>query len=356
MPGPEVVAEEAPVALTFSLFLSSALEWVIAWGLLLLWGATLGYVLEQLANALKIDAWRIHIDPGAKLRDIDHYVRGVLQGAIGAGDLAMGYWWHQTARLQGWIADETWKIARDTLRFGEFVVHTYGPLLVKTALTVLFPWPKLYRVIDVEIAKHLPGIRHGVKDATNDVTAKVGKVTHGLSFKSALQAAELATLWAAFGALAGTIGMPGRVGSLPHGIAIPKDWKIWRTKTNHRLAKVEAFAAAGVFAVLMANVFRVSPRCLRSGNIGKLMRHVCGAPSWLLDALLLGVVEAFVVSDLCGFSNLLIKQATAIRPALMELVDVEDALIDCGDNEKPIVFKLPPASLPPLQGASPLAA
>lgn len=356
MPGPEVVAEEAPVALTFSLFLSSALEWVIAWGLLLLWGATLGYVLEQLANALKIDAWRIHIDPGAKLRDIDHYVRGVLQGAIGAGDLAMGYWWHQTARLQGWIADETWKIARDTLHFGEFVVHTYGPLLVKTALTVLFPWPKLYRVIDSEIEKLMPRVGKIAHGATAATEAELAKFRRGIDRKLVDQGLLIAALGVGLGAIAGGLAWPHPGGTL----SLPKAWY----GLTKRLARIEArlhkleigLAAAGVMSVYMANVFRVSPRCLRSGNIGRLMRHVCGVPSWLLDVLLLGVVESFIASDLCAFSNLLIKQATAIRPALMELVNVEDALIDCGDNMKPIVFKLPPASLPPLQGVSPLAA
>jgi len=113
------------------------LAWIVGWGLLIAWSNTFGMMLEGLANALRINAWRIHIDPAAKLRDIDHAVVGVLQGYIAASDHAIGFWFHQSARLQGWITDETVKLAQDTLHLGQWLVHSYVPAAIHDATHLL---------------------------------------------------------------------------------------------------------------------------------------------------------------------------------------------------------------------------
>lgn len=304
---------EVAEGLTFSLALASLLSFLVSWGLLLGWNNTFGPMLEGLANALKIDVWRVHVDPAGKLREIDHLVVGALQGAIQTSDTAMGFWFHQSARLQGWIGDEVWKLSRDTLHFGEWVVQTYGPLLVKTASTVVFPWPKLYRVIDAEIEKVLP---------------KVGKIVKAPSLKDALEAAQIAALWAAVGAIAGALPHGGRVGSLPHGIGIPKSWTKWRSKVNTRLSALEKIAAAGVFAGLMANVLRVPAKCLRTGNLGKSARHFCGLDSSWLNALLgLSVAVGGTIS--------IVELAEATQKLVPGVIDGLGFLID----ETPDAFR-----------------
>jgi hypothetical protein len=126
---------------------------------------------------------------------------------------------------------------------------------------------------------------------------------------------------------------------------------------QRRLARIEALLGIGAIAALLARTLGVSVKCARpGGNLGRIARSICGAPSWLIRFIVAGAIEAFAVADLCEFTHLLSLATKSQRPALMELVSVEDALIGCHGTIKPLVFDLPPADLPPLQGVSPLAA
>lgn len=144
---------------------------------------------------------------------------------------------------------------------------------------------------------------------------------------------------------------------LPHAPSIGNPFAaIWKYIHSMRKDLVYWTTATGAAVLVARAIGGVSANCVKKGNIGRFARLICGLDSWLVKLLLVGLVEGFVANDLCAFSNLLMRQAQLIRPALMELVNVEDALIGCGGAEKPLVFNLPPASLPPLQGVSPLAA
>lgn len=138
----------------------------------------------------------------------------------------------------------------------------------------------------------------------------------------------------------------------------PLAWPYGLTPTSirRRLHRVERLLGVGAMAVAVAAVFRVSAECVTNGNIGRLMRFFCRSPKWLLDLLILGAVEAFIVTDLCEFTWLLRKAAKAEVPALMELVSVENALLNCHGDNSLIAFRLPDATPTPLQGVSPLAA
>ena len=152
---------------------------------------------------------------------------------------------------------------------------------------------------------------------------------------------------AAVGALAPT---------LPRVHVPSAPWGLTPTRLRRMLRGLGVPIGVAAMAVAIAGVFRVTPRCVTNGNIGRAMRFLCRSPQWLLDALLLGTVEAFIATDLCEFAYLLRKAAEVEVPALMKLVSVEDALIDCNGTEKPMLFLLPPADPTPLQGVSPLAA
>lgn len=124
-----------------------------------------------------------------------------------------------------------------------------------------------------------------------------------------------------------------------------------------RLKRLEALLGVTGMAVAMSRVLGLPNwRCLTRGNIGRAARHFCGLDKWLVDLLLLGTVETFIAADLCEFSHLLGIAAKAERPALLELVKVENVLVGCHGTRKPLVFDLPHADVPPLQGRSPLAA
>jgi hypothetical protein len=152
-------------------------------------------------------------------------------------------------------------------------------------------------------------------------------------------------------AAAGAIGH-----ALPHAPSLPVPWGLTARQLRRRLGRAEALLGVTAFAAVLASTLGVSVRCLKpSGPLGRVARSLCGLDKWLIDFLLIGAVEAFIASDLCGFSDLLVKQAEAIRPGLLELVDVEDALIGCHGTVKPLDFNLPPLSLAPMPGPSALA-
>jgi hypothetical protein len=350
---PEAGAEAAE-GLTFSLSLFAMLAWVVGWGLLIAWSNTFGMMLEGLANALRINAWRIHIDPAAKLRDIDHAVVGVLQGYIAASDHAIGFWFHQSARLQGWITDETVRLAQDTLHLGQWLVHSYVPAAIHDATHLLSravhaTTTTITRVERVIV--HTPAVAKAAAHAAVAPLYRTVAIPH---------LGELQWIHRHWKALTRAAAAAGSIALTP-GLAIPRIWhgideigKVHVT-VNRRLLRVEALLGATAMAAAMANVLGLrSARCLRSGPLGRLARLFCGLDNWLVDLLVLGSVEAFIASDLCGFSDLLVKQAEAIRPALLELVDVEDALIGCHGTVKPLDFNLPPLSLAPMPGPSAL--
>src|SRR5207244_3718268 len=99
---------------------------------------------------------------------------------------------------------------------------------------------------------------------------------------------------------------------IPHGgggvFQLPRafrDFAKWKERVNKRLTKLEVAAGATAFAVLMANVLGVSARCLRSGNIGKTARKLCGLSSTALNDLLGLLVDVVIFTDICKVIELL---------------------------------------------------
>jgi hypothetical protein len=308
---PEAGAE-AVEGLTFSLSLFAMLAWIVGWGLLIAWSNTFGMMLEGLANALRINAWRIHIDPAGKLREIDHAVVGVLQGYIAASDHAIGFWFHQSARLQGWITDETVKLAQDTLHLGQWLVHSYVPSVVHDATHLLgrATHTLTHTVTRVErVVVHTPAVAKAAAHAAVAPLYRTVAIPH---------LGELQWIHHHWKALTRAAATAGSVALSP-GLAIPKVWhgidELRRSKvlTTKRLHRLEALLGATAMAAAMANVLGVSGRCLRSGNVGRLARSLCGIDSVLLNALLggLAVLEG-------GFS--VVALAEGLR-------DVEDELV-----------------------------
>lgn len=332
---------EGGVALLLYLTLVSALMWMLFRALKAGWQLTLGGVLDGLGNALNYDYRFIHIHFGGPILALNHAILNALTKAALGYEKAMGFWFHEMAHLQLWIVDETWKLARDLYHLGGWTIHTYVPSLIHGATHATTTTVRT-------VVKQTTVVERKAVAVARDVTIPhLGEIQwlhrHWRALTHAV--AVTATL---------PLHLPRTLENLWHGI---DDLRRWRVTTNKRLHKLEAAAGAVAFAGLMGNAMGVPWRCLRPrGPIGKLARSLCGAPTWLLDFLVVGAVEAFVVSDLCEFADLLRAEATAIRPALMELVDAENALVGCHGATAPRTFSLPPVSLPDLVGAVSLAA
>lgn len=121
-----------------------------------------------------------------------------------------------------------------------------------------------------------------------------------------------------------------------------------------QVRKVDALlGTAAVTAAVAIALTRLELNWIRCRNWRNIGRGICGIPSALIDALLVGAIETFAVADLCGFAAIMGAEAAAILPVLYELVDAEEALIGCHGATAPPDLALPPLQLPPV--ATPLA-
>jgi hypothetical protein len=350
MPGPEIAVEEAVPLIGLDMAINSIIVVLFLWALKTVWQQTFEPLILGIANATKIDAHFVKLDPLKKLRDVDAKILKYLDDGISTGQNAMGFWFHQTAVVQGWLLDETWKISRDGFNFGEWLVKSYVPTIAHYAGTITFPWVKLYRAIDAEIEKYLPKVKHGAKGAVDGAEAKLGKLLRPLTLKEAADAAGIALLWAALGAIAGTLPHPGRIGSLPHGIGIPKSWTKWRHRVDARLRKLEGLFGATALAVAMANVLGVSAKCLRSGNVGKTARKLCGLGPRALEDLLGLLVDVLILENICNVITLREKGFALIEPEVTGFIaTAEKQFVHC-KYQLPDPLPAVPLSLPPVTG------
>src|SRR5215471_905972 len=112
-------------------------------------------------------------------------------------------------------------------------------------------------------------------------------------------------------------------------------------------------AFAGAVAVALQ---RLGASWIRCNNVGRVGRALCGVPAGLLEALLGDALLAFAVTDICEFAygaGLIAKQ---IRPGLLELVQVQDALIGCHGASGPQDLAVSGTPPPPVPNPLPLAA
>ena len=120
---------------------------------------------------------------------------------------------------------------------------------------------------------------------------------------------------------------------------------LWDWVRSHTV-DVAATAFAGAVAVALG---RLGGGWIRCRNWNRLGKSVCGLPFGLLEELLGAAITAFAVSDICAFSTVAMGTAQLIQPALLTLVDVEDALVGCHGASgapplEPVRLRLPPNS------------
>jgi hypothetical protein len=331
---PEVLPQ---LALLVGLFFA-LVGYMAARGSLAIWTHSLGYLLEGLARILRfsVGKWpaKVTIDLGGPVRALNNAVISALQTWADGAEIEIGYFLHGNAILWHWMVSELDSFAQSSAQFGEWLIHVRLPKWAKYAALAALPAGLLAKLIKAAIAHELPQLTRTVK--------VIERTLPGKTITIVKRAAAVA---------------------IPGVIALPWLEREWRGLTrrmariNSRLRRLELLLTATGLAVAVANMTGTSFRCWRGqGNIARAARHLCGLERGLLDLLLLGTVEAFIASDLCGFTDLLIKEAEHLRPALLTLVDVEDVLIDCHGTSKPPDLTLPQLSLPPMSAPSVLAA
>lgn len=128
----------------------------------------------------------------------------------------------------------------------------------------------------------------------------------------------------------------GRVRGLEHAVegTIPAELGALREWTReleneyaalyHRVARLEQTAtgeaATAAVAVAIAELGMGWARC---SNVGRLGRLGCRLPTGLLEGLLGGAIEAFLVTDLCRLAEIIEREAVLFEPILDEFVNAQ---------------------------------
>jgi hypothetical protein len=274
-----------------------------------------------------------------------------------------------TLKLTRWITNQVGEVFSDAERLA---VAWFSGLYQWAALAIgqALSWPvylfKLqWWIVNHAIPNAIRAALRGVHGSVDYVTKVLPKVERTIVKFPKLTKAQI--LAAVLGVLPGYLVVNGKiralirhlvhaaVGALPAPWAFPhfrRTWKEmldWRNATAKRLRRLELLLGASGLALAVAKMTATKFECWRpNGNIWRTLRHICGLPTWLIDFLLLGTVEAFIASDLCAFSNLLVKQAQLMQPVLLEFVDVENALVKCSGVKDLYPLELPALSLPPM--------
>lgn len=321
---------EVGVLAGFGLALLSLLMYFVLRGVRGIWQYTFGAFFLLLAD-FKIPLPRLpDIHPFGIVRSWNNAILNALEVAAEGYDGAAGYWFHASARLQGWLADETWKIARDAFHFDHWLVHTWIPTYVHGLTDVL----------------------HGVTSTVSKTVTRVEHVTVHVTRIVRVAAHDAA-------APAYRVARAATVGAFAPALAIPRLWRgIDDVETDirklaRRITRTEALFGATALAAAMANVLGI-PRanCLRKGPIGRVARTLCGIPTHWLNDLLGLVADFFILENVCTLLPLLESGASVVGTPLIEgLTELGAGL--CGGASPPAALRGPMPSIPALiYGAS----
>jgi hypothetical protein len=276
--------------------------YAFARGALATWGNSVGYLLQWLATHARIDFSVLHkhvsLDLGGPFRAVDREVVSALQAWANGAEIEFGYCLHGLEQVARYTAQAIDYLARETSETFDWLVNVHIPKWVKYAAGAAFPFAWITKLIAGQIAKHLPHLRSEIHTIERTLPGKVVTI-----FK-----------YASTAALPGLLGLPKIHGD------ITNLWK-WRTKAEKRLHKVEGIAAAGVFAGLLANSLGITTRCVRSGNVGKFARRLCGLDNLIADALLADLAFVAGTISIVEFAKALQKAAPIVATSLVYVVD-----------------------------------
>jgi hypothetical protein len=329
-------APVAPAAVSLGYLVVGLLAFVVFMVCLALravWLHTFGRILEVVADALDFRVLHRSFHFGHPVRVVNRTVLNALERVAERSQAGVGYFFHGAAVIAAWTARELASLGTDVLAWGHWLQRVHLPRWVKALIYATFP-PALIARLSAAIADaHVPHLTrvvvHRVSNTISRTIVRVVKVT-----------ANAATI-----PLAGVLIFP-RIRALEH-------WRGYTRRQLRRLAWVGSFA--GPAALVAVGLERMGLSWLRCRSLSKLARRVGCGGFGVLDMLIGGTMEAFVLSDLCRFTSLLTRATEQVRPALLRLVDVEQTLLACPGNSAPDRLHMPPLDIPPLVNESVLA-
>lgn len=245
-------------------------ELMLILALLFIWRQTFGALFKLAADALtfKINTHTgfsktFHL--GGPFSRADYAITTWLNAEKAGLDIEIGATWHALQAAWTATAESLQWLARETADTLDWFSEVKLPKWAKYILAAGLPAALLTKLIASAVSHLRPEIHKSVKVVERAVPNTVTRI---------IRYAVPATLPIALG--------------LPKiRTDITNLWK-WRLRAEKRIGKVEKFAAAGVFAGLLANAIGVPLRCVRKGNLGRVSRRLCGMDTSYLEGLLAG--------------------------------------------------------------------
>ena len=240
-----------------------------------------------------------------KIEDVAHHITSELGHAATVLEARVGASWHSFARLVDWMG-------REIARHAALIERIANDLVTGNVFDLVRLEVQGARRLIHYVEKQVVGIGHDVigrlrtieKGIGADVLPRIRSLDRRLTRDLANERAR------------------ARAAEAQAERAIGNLWE-W-TRAHAWVNATDAFA----FAVAIA-LTRLGLSWLRCPSLGRLGKRFGCAPWTLLEDLLAASLTAFAVADLCTFANVAMDTALLIRPALLELVDVEDALVGC---------------------------
>lgn len=306
MAAPAAAPEELPVLVGLYMTVTAVITWIVWRAIKWSWINTVGAFLQFMGHLLQYDKGPVHIHWGDYFFDLNTRAIRWIRGEVEAQEYAIGWWWHQTTRIQGWIAHEIWAMARDAFHFGGWLVHTYIPTFTHGVTNV-------YHSATRTVVKQVTRVEH--------VTTTIGRTV------VIPNAGELQWIHKHWRALTRAVAAAGAIAAFPP-LVIPRildgihDLRARLNRHNLRLTRLEKLFGVAAFAALMANVLGLPNwRCLTRGNVGRFARALCGLDQLLANALLADLAIITGTLSIVEFAKALQKAEPLVATSLAYLVD-----------------------------------
>ena len=321
-------APAAPAAGITAGLILLAFAWVVLYGSMRGYDYSFGALVRKLADMVD-DIWLVGGKLADALRAMDYFVMARMADGLDELEEQMSRLWYGLT----WIVRETGHaleaFGADVQAAIEGIVGGDIPAQVGAATRPLSDAigafrKGLRRYVEDELAR----FRNGIDGLRRDFTREALARAHGIDDVRGLVA---------------TVVLP-RIRGIDETLADLKAWA--RRILGTRVTNLEKALAAGALgAVAIAAITRVFPywQCT---NVRRFNRSLCRMPIGFLDDLL-GLAGAVVLlSDVCRLSAIVREGAELLLPALLEVVAVADAAIECTSFPTPPDLPLRSASVP----------
>ena len=261
-------------------------------------------LFTSLFHVTSIIPWFNHIAEGP-LHRAESAVAHALGSAEGFFDHRIGTAFHQLARIADWTYREIKNHANMLLSLSTVVLGPAFALGVHKWLSRLHLRANTTDIRIDTVTRRLTTAEHRLAHTvTTNVLPRIGRLEREYDH---IIDKDIAGLRARTKAVEGEFT------------------KLWDYVRSHPWTIVtDAFVGAVALALA-----RLGLGWIRCPSLGRLGRRFGCAPWALLEDLLAASLTAFAVADICTFANVAMGTAEVLRPALLELVDIEDALVGC---------------------------